>query len=153
MFEAGHEFALAQGKVAAKVTVQSGQGGQLAAARLADEPRRDPETGELYGYGGTAVMSGGMEYQLMGKMGSGVDFSSYDRVTGLIAAGTGVPLEVLLATSDSEETSLEQSVIDDMKLRQELWGEFYEDFLSPFQVDVVWPPVSYTHLRAHETLS
>lgn len=141
MFEAGHEFALAQGKVAAKVTVQSGQGGQLAAARLADEPRRDPTTGELYGYGGTAVMSGGMEYQLMGKMGSGVDFSSYDRVTGLIAAGTGVPLEVLLATSDSEETSLEQSVIDDMKLRQELWGEFYEDFLSPMKVDVVWPRI------------
>lgn len=142
MFEAGHEFALAQGKVAAKVTVgNSGMGSQLAASRLADEPRRDPETGEVYGYGGTAVLGGGMDYQLMGKMGSGIDFKSYDRVTGLIAAGTGVPLEVLLATSDSEETSLEQTVIDDMKLRQELWGEFYEDFLAPLEVRVVWPRI------------
>lgn len=141
MFEAGHEFALAQGKVAAKVTIDRGPGGQLAASRLADEPRRDPDTGEVYGYGGTAVMGGGMDYQLMGKMGSGVDFKSYDRITGLIAAGTGVPLEVLLATSDSEETSLEQSVIDDMKLRQELWGEFYEDFLGPLNVRVVWPRI------------
>ena len=141
MFEAGHEFALAQGKVAAKVTIDRGPGTQLAASRLADEPRRDPETGEVYGYGGTAVMGGGRDYQLMGKMGSGVDFKSYDRTTGLIAAGTGVPLEVLLATSDSEETSLEQSVIDDMKLRQELWGEFYEDFLAGFNVRVVWPRI------------
>lgn len=141
MFEAGHEFTLAQGKVAAKVTVDSGMGGQLAASRLADEPRRDPDTGEVYGYGSTVAMTGGMDYQLMGKMGSGVDFKNYDRVTGLIAAGVGVPLEVLLATSDSEETSLEQSVIDDMKLRQELWGEFYEDFLSPLPVRVVWPRI------------
>lgn len=141
MFEAGHEFTLAQGKIAAKVTVDNGMGSQLAASRLADEPRRDPETGEIYGYGGTAVMGGGTDYQLMGKMGSGVDFKNYDRITGLIAAGTGVPLEVLLATSDSEDTSLEQSVIDDMKLRQELWGEFYEDFLSPLPVRVVWPRI------------
>lgn len=141
MFEAGHEFALAQGKVAAKVTVDRGPGSQLAASRLADEPRRDPDTGEIYGYGGTAVMGGGMDYQLMGKMGSGVDFKSYDRITGLIAAGTGVPLAVLLASSDSEETSLEQSVIDDMKLRQELWGEFYEDFLSGYDVRIVWPRI------------
>lgn len=141
MFEAGHEFALAQGKVAAKVTIDKGPGAQLASSRLADEPRRDPETGEVYGYGGTAVMGGGMDYQLLGKMGSGVDFKSYDRVTGLIAAGTGVPLDVLLATSDSEDTSLEQSVIDDMKLRQELWGEFYEDFLAHLSVRVVWPRI------------
>lgn len=141
MFEAGHEFALAQGKIAAKVTLDRGTGSQLAASRLAEEPRRDPETGEVYGYGGTAVMGGGMDYQLMGKMGSGVDFKSYDRITGLIAAGTGVPLDVLLATSDSEEVSLEQTVIDDMKLRQELWGQFYEDFLSNFSVRVVWPRI------------
>lgn len=141
MFEAGHEFALAQGKVAAKVTVDKGMGSQLAASRLADEPRRDMETGEVYGYGGTVSMSGGMDYQLMGKMGSGIDFKSYDRVAGLIAAGTGVPLDVLLATSDSEEVSLEQTVVDDMKLRQQLWGEFYQDFLQPFDVTVVWPRI------------
>lgn len=141
MFEAGHEFALAQGQIAAVVTAGKGMGGQLAASRLAEEPRRDPDTGEIYGYGGTAVIGNGMEYQLMGKMGSGVDFKSYDRIAGLIAAGTGVPLKVLLAESDSIETSLEQTVIDDMKLRQELWGEFYEDFLAPFLVRVVWPRI------------
>lgn len=141
MFEAGHEYALAQGQIAAVVTAGKGMSGQLAATRLAEEPRRDPDTGEIYGYGGTAVMGNGMEYQLMNKMGGGVDFKSYDRIAGLIAAGTGVPLEVILATSDSEEISLEQSVIDDMKLRQELWGEFYEDFLSPLQVRAVWPRI------------
>lgn len=141
MFEAGHEFALAQGKVAAKVTVANQVGGQLAASRLADEPRRNPETGEVYGYGGTAIMSNGMDYQLMGKMGSGIDFKSYDRITALIAAGTGVPVSVLLAESDSEETSLEQTVIHEMKLRQEQWSEFYEDFLAPFAVRVVWPRI------------
>lgn len=141
MFEAGHEYALAQGQIAAVVTAGKGMGGQLAASRLAEDPRRDPDTGEVYAYGSTAVMGNGMEYQLMNKMGAGVDFKSYDRIAGLIAAGTGVPLEVLLATSDSEETSLEQSVIDEMSLRQELWGEFYEDFLSPLEVRVVWPRI------------
>ena len=141
MFEAGHEFALAQGQIAAVVTAGKGMGSQLAASRLADEPRRDPDTGEIYGYGGTAVMGNGMEYQLMNKMGSGVDFKSYDRIAGLVAVGTGVPLAVLLGESDSEETSLEQSVIDDMKMRQALWGEFYEDFLSPLGVHVVWPRI------------
>lgn len=141
MFEAGHEFALAQGQIAAVVSAGKGMGGQLAASRLAEEPRRDPETGEVLGYGGTAVVGNGMEYQLMGKMGSGVDFKSYDRIAGLIAAGTGVPLEVLLATSDSEETSLEQSVIDDMKLRQHMWGEFYEDFFNGMEIEVAWPRI------------
>lgn len=141
MFEAGHEYALAQGQVAAVVSAGKGMGGQLAASRLADEPRRDPETGEIYGYGGTAVMGAGMEYQLMGKMGAGVDFKSYDRIAGLIAVGTGVPLDVLLGESDSEETSLEQSVIDDMRLRQELWGEFYADFLQDYDITVVWPRI------------
>lgn len=141
MFEAGHEYALAQGQIAAVVTTSKGMGGQLAASRLAEVERRDPETGEIYGYGGTLAMGGGMEYQLMNRMGAGVDFKSYDRIAGLIAAGTGVPLDVLLATSDSEETSLEQSVIDDMKLRQHLWGEFYEDFLAPLDIKVVWPRI------------
>ncbi len=140
MFEAGHEFALAQGQVAAKVTGGSGLGSQLAASRLADEPRRDPDTGEVMGYGGTFVGSNGMDYQLMGKMGSGIDFKSYDRIVGLVAAATGVPAKVLLAESDSDEISLEQTTVDDMKLRQQLWGEFYEDFFdSPVQV--VWPRI------------
>jgi hypothetical protein len=141
MFEAGHEFTLAQGKIAAKVTGGNQFGSQLAASRLADEPRRDFETGEVHGYGGTAAMAGGLDYQLMGKMGGSVDFSSYDRIAGLIAAATGVPLKVLLADSGDEEVSLEQSVISDMKLRQDLWGEFYEDFLAPYTIITVWPRI------------
>ena len=141
MFEAGHEYALAQGEFAATVTGGTGMSASLAASRLADAPRRDPETGAPYGYGGTAVMSDGLSYQLMGKMGSGVDFTSYDRIAGLIAAAVGVPLEVILATSDSEEVSLEQSVVEDMKLRQKLWSEFYEDYLSELTVDVLWPRI------------
>lgn len=141
MFEAGHEFALAQGQFAAKVTGGSGASAGLAASRLADEPRRDFDTGEVAQYGGTFVGSNGLDVQLMGKMGSGVDFKSYDRIAGLIAAGTGVPLAVLLAESGSDEVSLEQSVVDDMKLRQELWGEFYKDFFHGIPVTVVWPRI------------
>ena len=141
MFEAGHEYALAQGQFAAKVTGGSGMGSQLAASRLADTPARDYETGEYAQYGGTFVGSNGMDVQLMGKMGSGVDFKSYDRIAGLIAAGTGVPLKVLLAESDSDEISLEQTVVEDMKLRQSLWGEFYEDFFEGLSVFVAWPRI------------
>lgn len=141
MFEAGHEYALAQGQFAAKVTGGSGLGSQMAASRLADEPRRDYDTGEVSQYGGTFVGSNGLDLQLMGKMGSGVDFKSYDRIAGLVAAATGVPLAVLLAESDSDEVSLEQSVVDDMKLRQQLWGEFYEDFFDGLDVQVVWPRI------------
>ena len=140
MFEAGHEFALAQGQIAAKVTTKNDLGANLAAARLADMPRRDPETGEPT-YGGTAVMSNGLDLQLMGKMGSGVDFKAYDRIAGLIAVGTGVPVDVLLGEADSEEKSLEQSVVEDMKLRQALWGEFYEELLNPISVQAVWPRI------------
>ena len=140
MFEAGHEFALAQGQYAAKVTGGSGSASQMAAARLADEPRRDYDTGEFSQYGGTFVGSNGMDLQLLGKMGSGVDFKSYDRIAGLIASATGVPLSVLLAESDKDEVSLENSVVEDMKLRQRLWSEFFEDFLQE-DVTVVWPRI------------
>ena len=141
MFEAGHEFALAQGEFAAKVTGGSGLGSQMAASRLADSPRRDSDTGEVIGYGSTFVGSGSMDLQLMGKMGSGVDFKSYDRIVGLIAVGTGVPLKVILGESDSEETSLEQTTVDDMKLRQKLWSEFYEDMFWGVKVKVIWPRI------------
>lgn len=113
----------------------------MAASRLADEPRRDYETGQVSQYGGTFVGSNGLDLQLMGKMGSGVDFKSYDRIAGLIASATGVPLAVLLAESDKDEISLESSVVEDMKLRQQLWGEFYEDFFDGLEVQVVWPRI------------
>ena len=140
MFEAGHEFALAQGQFAAKVTGGSSMGSQLAASRLADEPRRDYDTGEV-SYGGTFIGSHGMDVQLLGKMGSGVDFKSYDRITALIAAATGVPVAVLLAESDSDEVTLPHEVVEDMRLRQKLWGEFYEDFFDGAEVTIAWPRI------------
>lgn len=152
MFEAGHEYALAQGQFAAKVTGGSGLGTQLAAARLAEEPRRDYDTGEVSQYGGIFAGSGGMDLQLMGKMGSGVDFKSYDRIAGLIAAGTGVPLAVLLAESDRDEVSLESSVVEDMKLRQKLWGQFYADFFDT-DVIVAWPRIKQeTAYRVNQSI-
>lgn len=147
MFEAGHEFTLAQGKIAAKITTNQSFGSAMTASRLIEEPSRDPLTGEVYGYGGTMIASNGLDYQLAGKMTGGVDFTTYDRIAGLVAAATGVPLPVILAESDSEEVSLEQTVIDDMKLRQSLWGEFYEDFFrSSFRVEVVWPRIKQDSL-------
>ena len=140
MFEAGHEYALSQGQIAAKVTGGNGLGSQLSASRLADEPRRDYETGEV-AYGGTFVGGNGLDYQLLGKMGSGVDFKSYDPIAGLIASATGVPLAVLLSESAKEEISLESSVVEDMKMRQRLWTEFYEDFFYDQKIKVVWPRI------------
>lgn len=142
MFEAGHEFALAQGQFAAKVTGGSGMGTGLAASRLADTPARNYETGEFESqYGGTFLGSNGMDVQLMGKMGSGVDFKSYDRIAGLIAAAVGVPVAVLLAESASDEISLETTVVEDMKGRQKLWSEFYREFLDGTPVEIVWPRI------------
>lgn len=140
LFEAGTTFVKAQGKFAAKVISKTDAGGQAAAATLRDSPRRDPETGEVIGYGGTAVATGGLDYQLMGKMTGGVDFESFDPVGGLIAVGLGIPRDVLLGKSTQDVISLEQSTVTEMQLRQKLWSWFYIAVFGG-KAEVVWPKI------------
>jgi hypothetical protein len=139
LFEAGTQYVKAQGKFASKVISKTANGATNAAARIADVARRDPVTGEVMDAAGTAVMSGGLDYQLMGKMSSGVDFSAFDPVAGLIAAGLGVPVRVLLGDSDTEEKSLEQSTVDEMVLRQKLWSYFFKSLMGPAKIEVLFP--------------
>lgn len=140
LFEAGVSYVKAQGRFASKVVAKTTNGAQNSASRIADTPRRDPQTGEILDSAGTAVMSGGLDYQLMGKMSGGVDFENFDPVAALIAAGLDVPVDVLLAKSDSDIKSLEQSTVDAMTLRQSLWSEF---FVAVFgrKVKVNWPKI------------
>jgi hypothetical protein len=142
LYEAGTTFVKAQGKYAAKVIAKTGQGGQNAAATLRDMPRRNETTGEVYEAGGTAVLTGGLDMQLMGKMSGGVDFGAFDPVAGLIAAGLGLPLRVLLADSENTDVSLEQSTVDEMAMRQKLWSGFFRNLFGPKnKVDVTWPKI------------
>jgi hypothetical protein len=142
LFEAGATFVKAQGKYAAKVVAKSGQGGVNAAATLRDTERRNETTGESYMPGSTAVLTGGLDYQLMGKMSGGVDFGAFEPVAGLIAAGLGVPLRVLLADAENGDVSLEQSTVDEMRMRQQLWSHFFRAlFGTKNKIDVIWPKI------------
>jgi hypothetical protein len=140
LFEAGTTFIKAQGKFAAKVVAKTDAGGQAAAATLRDQPRRNPETGEVMNYGGTAVATGGLDYQLMGKMTGGVDFSQFDAVGGLVAAGLGIPTSVLLGKSMADVESLEQTTVTEMQLRQKAWTWFFEALFSG-KASVSWPKI------------
>lgn len=140
LFEAGVTYTKAQGKFAAKVIAKTDAGGQAAAATLRDTPRRDPDTGEVMGYGGTAVATGGLDYQLMGKMSGGVEFDVFDPVAGLIASGLGIPRAVLLGTSVADVESLEQTTVTEMQLRQKLWSWFYVALFGG-KAEVIWPKI------------
>lgn len=140
LFEAGTTYVKAQGQFASKVVNKNPLGGQNAAATLRDAPRRDPDTGEIMDVGGTAVMTGGLDYQLMGKMSGGVDFNAFDPVAGLVAVGLGIPLHVILGDSPGENESLEDSTVSEMMLRQSLWTSFYKA-LFVRTIKVVWPKI------------
>lgn len=142
LFEAGTTYVKAQGKFASKVVAKSALGAQNAAARVADAPRRDPMSGEVMDVGGTAVMSGGLDYQLMGKMSGGVDFDNFDPVAGLVAVGLGIPLRVILGNAENSEQSLEQSVVNEMQMRQKLWTSYFKSVLGANRkVRVSWPKI------------
>lgn len=153
LFEAGTTFVKAQGRYAAKVVSPTGEGGQNAAATLRDAPRRT-ESGEVLNAGGTAVLTGGLDYQLMGKMSGGVDFEAFEPVAGLVAAGLGIPLRVLLADSADVDASLEPSVVAEMQMRQKQWSSFFKAMFGNKQVEISWPKIrtepEYRRIQATE---
>jgi hypothetical protein len=154
LFEAGTTYVKAQGKFASKVVSKTRAGAANSAARIAEQPRRDPNSGEVLDIGGTAVMSGGLDMQLMGKMSGGVDFDKFDPVAGLIAAALDVPLSVLIGNSDAEDKSLEASVVNAMQMRQKAWSEFFIAIFDRSKIEVVWPKIrtepEYRRIQAIE---
>lgn len=155
LFEAGTTFVKAQGKFASKVVAKTSAGAQRSAAAVAEAPRRDERTGEVLDIGGTAVMSAGLDMQLMGKMSGGVDFKVFQPVLALVAAGFNVPVSVLAAEADAEESSLEVSVVDAARSRQKLWTDFFAGiFGRPNSLKVAWPRIkvesTYRQIQAIE---
>lgn len=153
LFEAGTTYVKAQGKFASKVVSKTKGGAGNAAARIAEGPHRDLNSGEVLDSGGTAVMSGGLDYQLMGKMSGGVDFDKFDPVAALVAVGLDIPLSVIIGTSENDEKALERTTVDAMQMRQKLWTEFYEDIFGR-KVKVAWPKIrtepEYRRIQALE---
>lgn len=141
LYESGAAYVKAQGKFASKIISKTQAGAQRAAAAVAEAPRRDEATGQVLDIGGTAVMSAGLDMQLMGKMSGGVDFKAFDSVVALVAVGLDLPLAVLLGTADGEEKSLEQTTVDAMKLRQKDWSWYFKALLAPSKVTVIWPKI------------
>lgn len=142
LFEAGTTVVKARGRYASKVVANTKAGAQKAAAAVAASPRRDETTGEILEYGGTAVMSSGLDMQLMGRMSDGVDFKAFQPVLAMVAAGLDVPVSVLSAEAQSDEQSLEQSVVDAAVRRQNVWSEFFDAlFGRPTNFQALWPQI------------
>jgi hypothetical protein len=141
LFESGTAFVKAQGKYASKVISKTSAGAQRAAAAVAEAPRRDPDSGEILDIGGTAVMSAGLDMQLMGKMSGGVDFAAFEPVLALVAASLDVPVSVLTASAQKEEETLEQSVVMAMKTRQKVWSSFFSGIFGSRKVETIWPKI------------
>lgn len=142
LFEAGTTVVKARGRYASKVVASTKAGAQKAAAAVAATPRRDETTGEILEYGGTAVMSSGLDMQLMGRMSDGVDFTAFKPVLAMVAAGLEVPVTVLSAESQSDDQSLEQSVVDAAVRRQNVWTEFFDTlFGRPNNFAAHWPQI------------
>lgn len=142
LFEAGTTVVKARGRYASKVVANTKAGANKAAAAVAAAPRRDEATGEILEYGSTAVMSSGLDVQLMGRMSDGVDFNAFKPVLAMVAAGLEVPVSVLSTEAQSDEQSLEQSVVDAAVRRQNVWTEFFDAiFGRPTNFETHWPQI------------
>ncbi len=135
----------AYSRFAFKVTAQTKNGVQGASTKVAQQPTRDPFTGEVQGVGGTAVMGMGTSLSTIGRTGGSVDFSAGLPLAAMIAAGLEIPLTSLTADGGSSNRSaaetLETPTLKAMKARQQLWGGYFErlfDYLGKPNVKVIW---------------
>ena len=135
----------AYSRFAFKVTAQNKSGVQTAATKVAQQPTRDPFTGEVQGVGGTAVMGMGTTLSTIGRTGGSVDFSAGLPLAAMVAAGLEIPLTSLTADGGSSNRSaaetLETPTLKAMKARQQLWGGYFErlfDYLGKPNVKAVW---------------
>ena len=135
----------AYSRFAFKVTATNKTGVQTAATKVAQQPTRDPFTGEVQGVGGTAVMGMGTSLSTIGRTGGSVDFSAGLPLAAMVAAGLEIPLTSLTADGGSSNRSaaetLETPTLKAMKARQQLWGGYFErlfDYLGKPKVKTVW---------------
>lgn len=135
----------AYSRFAFKVTAANKTGVATAATKVAQQPTRDPFTGEVQGVGGTAVMGMGTSLSTIGRTGGSVDFSAGLPLAAMVAAGLEIPLTSLTADGGSSNRSaaetLEAPTMKAMKARQQLWGGYFErlfDYLGKPNVKAVW---------------
>jgi hypothetical protein len=138
----------AYSRFAFKVTAQNKTGVATAATKVAQQPTRDPFTGEVQGVGGTAVMGMGTTLSTIGRTGGSVDFSAGLPLAAMVAAGLEIPLTSLTADGGSSNRSaaetLETPTLKAMKARQHSWDGFFErmfNYLGKPDVKVVWSKI------------
>lgn len=84
--------------------------------------------------GGTAVMGPGQKLEAVSKSGATIDSSSGKPLAGMVAAGLGLPVTILLADPGSTGAravaeTLDLPTILEMGMRRLVWQSVYEAFL------------------------
>lgn len=136
--------------------VQAGSEGaaNAAAAQYRSTPTRDPITGEMSTVGATAVTGLQTKITPTALSGSNVDFSTGEPLAAAVAAGLGIPKEVVLSTTDGTGagSTLDLPTLKTMEARQEFWANSFIDifeFWGDDDVEVTWRNIDEdeTHRR------
>lgn len=126
--------------LAFKVTNKSAAGAANAAAKVAGG----------HGSGRTATMVDGQDMNPLSSAGKGYDFTSLDRVAGMVAAALQISLVSLLSSPGAAGSSygaaatLDKPQQDAMRQRQEVWSDFYDRVFMWAVGDVagaIFPPI------------
>jgi len=135
----------AYSRFAFKITAPTAGGVKGAATKVAQQPTRDPLTGEHQSVGGTALMGMGTTMSTIGRTGGSVDFNAGLPLAAMVAAGLEIPLTTITSDSGSSNRSaaetLEAPTMKAMKARQQLWGGFFErlfHYLGKEDVKCIW---------------
>lgn len=138
----------AYSRFAFKATAATPGSVRAVAAKVAQQPTRDPQTGTPNDIGATAVMSAGSNLQSIGRTAGSVDFSAGTALAGYVAAGLEIPLTDLLADSSLSNRSASETLSDSklaaMVQRQNSWAAFFERLFSYWGQDV---EVHFDHIE------
>lgn len=139
----------AYSRFAFKVTTPTTNGAKGAATKVAQQPTRNPMTGEPNDVGGTFMGSMGATLSSVGRTGGSVDFKAGLPLAGYVAAGLNVPLNELTADAGDANRSSAETLSSSnekvMKERQEEHKAFFESVLSYLgyeDVEVKFPPIT-----------
>lgn len=137
----------AYARFAWKVTASTPAGVNSVGAKVAQQPTRDPYTGQARDVGATAGLTSNMNLQSVGRSSNSVDFGAGLPLAAMVAAGLEIPLTTLTSDAGSANRSagetLSEPTIKAMEMRQKVWTNFYERVFSYFgkTVKVVWPKI------------
>jgi hypothetical protein len=127
-------------KILYKVTQKKPGGAATAAAKI----------NNFTGIGGTATMTEGSDLEAVRSAGRGYDFSSGDRLAGMMALALNVPLLELLSNSAAAGASygaasaLTPATINAMRIMQREWIAFYHSVFRAFGIpvkEISFPPI------------